>query len=200
MNYISKELLQEIKKCQKCKTIIGYKKFPPSSHGKMNSQYLLVSEAPGKKSIEYKDGPKYWMGAGGKLLRQCASVANTTLEDIFYLTDIVKCWPNENNENRTPFNSEMTNCSPFLLKEIDELKPKLVVAFGSVASSFLLDRDVKIKFEHGSLFKYSSHSKLLVLLHPSGIDRHMDRKIYIKQITDLLLRLKDGRHKNICNQ
>ncbi len=104
----------KFKHCQKCITIIGYKKFPSASHGKTDSEFMLVSEAPGKKSIDKENESeiKYWMGAGGKLLRSALmeadkeleevetndskdSTANKELEDIFYLTDIVKCWPNK---------------------------------------------------------------------------------------------------------
>ena len=103
-------ILQEVQDCQKCKSIIGYNKFPCTSHGKIDSKYMLVSEAPGKDSVT--DG-KYWIGTGGKILRSCVPKDDKGLEEIFYLTDIVKCWPNENDENRTPTEDEIFSCSSF---------------------------------------------------------------------------------------
>ena len=124
MTKISQDLLNEIHKCQRCKSIIGNKKFPTSSHGKLNAKYLLVSEAPGKESLFRK---QYWTGVGAQILRSCTTALNTTLEDIFYLTDIVKCWPSDNNNNRTPLESEIQNCSHFLTKEIEELKTQVEI-------------------------------------------------------------------------
>jgi uracil-DNA glycosylase len=195
MNEISKELISDIQKCSLCKTIIGHKKFPTVSHGQLKGKYLLVSEAPGRESL-FKQ--QYWTGVGGQILRSCTTAANTTLESIFYLTDIVKCWPNENGNNRTPFDREIQNCSHFLTKEIEELKPPFIISFGKPASTFLLKREVRVKMEHGSIFNYNKDTKIIVLLHPTGIDRQMDRNIYKKQLTALFLKLKEGKHNEIA--
>lgn len=194
MNEISKQLIIEIQKCQVCNTIVGYKKFPPNAHGQINGKYLLVAEAPGRESLLRQ---QYWSGVGGHILRACTTAANTTLENIFYLTDIVKCHPNENGNNRTPFESEIQNCSHFLTKEISELKPKLILSFGNPASSYLLKREVRTKKEHGCIYDYNEDTKIIVLLHPTGIDRQMDRNVYINQIISLFLKLKEGRHTEI---
>jgi DNA polymerase len=194
MPEISRHLIDEIQKCHRCKTIIGHKKFPTSSHGKLNSKYLLVSEAPGKESIGRN---KYWTGVGGQILRSCTSAVDTTLEDIFYLTDIVKCWPNDGNSNRTPFDSEIQNCSHFLVKEIDELKPALILSFGKPASSFLLKREVRVKIEHGRIYTYNEDTKILVMLHPTGIDRQMNRIDYLRQLKFVFQKLKEGKHFEI---
>lgn len=182
MNENIEQILSEVKGCQKCKTIIGYKKFPLNSHGKIDSEFMLVSEAPGKDSV--KEG-KYWIGAGGKILRACFVNAEKTLEDIFYLTDIVKCWPNENNENRTPNESEITNCSPFLKREIESLKPKLILSFGKKSSEYLLNKKITLKSSHGRIFDYNDFTQVLVMYHPSGIDRFMKRDIYTSQLKAL---------------
>lgn len=180
------DVLNEVKNCKICKTIKGYKKFSLSSHGKIDSEYMLISEAPGKDSVT--DG-KYWIGAGGKILRSCISDTGNDLEEIFYLTDIVKCWPNENNENRTPSESEIANCSPYLKQEIKALKPKLVLSFGKKSSEFLLNRVIKLKNSHGIIFNYNDSTKVLVMYHPSGIDRFMKRDIYKTQLENLFKKI-----------
>ncbi len=196
MNNISIELLDEIQKCKRCDTINGHKKFPTTSHGQLNGKYLLVSEAPGKESLTRN---QYWVGVGGHILRSCTLAADTTLEKLFYLTDIVKCWPNENDKNRTPYEREILNCSHFLTREIEELKPALIVSFGKPASSFLLGRDVFVKREHGCIYEYNKNTKIFVLLHPTGIDRQMDRRIYIKQLISLFKKLKENNHDDIAD-
>lgn len=176
------DILNEVNNCESCKTIIGYKKFPFASHGKIDSEYMLVSEAPGKESVT--DG-KYWIGTGGKILRSCLTYTDKVLEDIFYLTDIVKCWPNENNENRAPNKTEITNCSTFLKREIEDKKPKLILSFGKMSSEYLLSREIILNNSHGKIFNYNDNTKVLVMYHPSGIDRFMKRDIYTKQLKKL---------------
>jgi len=193
---ISSELLAEIKRCKLCTTITGYRKFPSTSHGNLHSKYILVSEAPGKESLLRN---QYWVGVGGQILRSTAKATNTVLEDLFYLTDIVKCWPNEHDFNRTPYQSEIFNCYHFLLKEIEELKPELIVTFGKIASSYLLKREVKIKKEHGKIFNFSSDTKILTLLHPTGIDRQMSRDVYKNQLTVLFDKLKSGQTNKLSD-
>ncbi len=196
MGEISIGLINEIQRCKQCSSIIGYKKFATTSHGQTKGKYLLVSEAPGKESLSRQ---QYWTGVGGQILRSCTKVANTTLENLFYLTDIVKCWPNENGNNRTPFESEINNCSNFLTREIEELKPVLIVSFGKPASSFLLNRGVKIKTEHGNIYDYNHETRIIVLLHPTGIDRQMNRGIYMQQLISLFLKLKNNRDDDIAD-
>jgi DNA polymerase len=180
-------LFSQIEKCRKCKTINGYKKFPINAHGNLSPFAVLVSEAPGKDSLTQQ---KYWVGTGGKILRECLP-SGTELEELFYLTDIVKCWPNRNLENRKPENTEIENCSPFLIKEIETLKPKLILSFGGTSSSFLLKREVKITQEHGKISQFDNQTKIITLLHPSGIDRFMDRRLYKIQLALLFLKVKD---------
>lgn len=183
-------ILNIVKDCKKCKTIIGHKKFPINSHGNLNSLAMLVSEAPGKVSL---CANKYWIGTSGKILRECLPY-ETELEDIFYLTDIVKCWPNEKGENRKPNENEIVNCYPFLLKEIEKFQPKIIVSFGSISSSFLLNRKVKITKEHGKVSNYNEKTKIITLIHPSRVDGFMDRKVYKIQLGLLFAKIKD---KNI---
>jgi uracil-DNA glycosylase len=194
MGEVSIGLINEIRNCQRCESIIGYKKYPITSRGGLRGKYILVSEAPGKESLNQR---KYWSGEGCQILRSCAMTANTTLESLFYMTDVVKCWPNEAGKNRSPINSEILNCADFLKKEISELRPNLVVCFGKLPSSLLLQREVKITEEHGNIYSYSNHTKILLLLHPRGVDKHMDKNIYKKQLLSLFRKLKEGKDDEI---
>ena len=154
---ISNQLVNDIQACKKCNTIDCHRKFPPASHGNRSSKYLLVSEAPGKESL---DKGQYWTGQGGSTFRTCAANAGISLEDLFYLTDIVKCWPGPgigSKTNRTPTSNEISNCSGFLAKEIDELQPELILSFGKRASELLLSGKVMIKKEHGKIHQHKKY-------------------------------------------
>ena len=210
-----KNILTEVSSCRKCVTIFGYKKFPFTSHGKTNSKYMLVSEAPGKKSIDKEDEAeiKYWMGAGGKLLRSTLFEANKELyeektnefgritakdlEDIFYLTDIVKCWPNENEKNRKPNKSEITSCSSFLTREIETLKPKLILSLGKPSTKYLLSEAVDMKNAHGKIYSFNNSTKVLVMYHPSNIDFHMKRAVYISQLKNVFKKIIENKIEDI---
>jgi len=196
MNKVTNELLEKIKQCSQCSSIIGHKKFPIKSHGNYASKYLLVSEAPGKESL---DRNLFWVGVGGQILRTCAADAGTSLEELFYMTDIVKCWPNINNSNRPPTEAEIKACSNYLVQEIEELRPKLILAFGKHSASFLLKRNVKMKHEHGTVHELNDDTKVLVMLHPTGIDRQMNRIQYFRQLTLVFEKLRQSKHNEIAN-
>ncbi len=185
MSKISKSLLKEIQECKKCETIIGHKKFPIGSHGQLNSRFLLVSEAPGKASL-YKN--KYWTGAGGNLLRAILKEVGIELEEYFYLTDIVKCWPNDNNKNRKPKQAEVSNCKHFLWKEIDQLNPKIIIALGKTVADKLLDEKILMRDAHGKTFKVQGRD-VLVLYHPSNINYSMSVVDYKNQLREIFTNL-----------
>lgn len=191
---ITNQLLSIIESCQKCSSITNHEKFDINSHGNISADYMLVSEAPARDSL---NNEKYWTGKSGTFLRSCLNGLDIELEHLFYLTDIVKCWPSANGSNRKPSDQEVSNCGHFLIKEILELQPKLILAFGSIVSSYLLKRRVAIKEEHGKIYTVANKYKVLVLLHPSNIDFFMKREIYKTQISTAFKFLKEKKMEEI---
>lgn len=189
------ELLEEVKSCKKCSTICPWVKFPINSHGNINSKNMIVSEAPGKKSI---DEGAFWKGQAGKRIRKSLSIFNIKLEDLFYLTDIVKCWPKMNNsiKNRTPNDTELNNCKFFLNQEISIIKPNIIIVFGKTPLSYFLDNFKLItKFDFNNMNDVQNDNgyhilefekfKLIPLLHPSRANRFMDYGIYRKHLQEI---------------
>ena len=193
---ISKELLEKMASCTKCESITNHEKFTVDSHGNLKAEYMLVSEAPARDSLDAK---KYWSGKSGKLLRSCLQGLDVELEDLCYLTDIVKCWTSVNGSNRNPSDQETNNCGNFLIKEILELEPKLILSFGGTVSSYLMKRRVSLKVEHGKIHTIANKFKVLILLHPSNIDFSMKREIYISQISSVFKALKERNLEEIPN-
>lgn len=191
---VTRVLLEKISLCTKCESITKHEKFDSQTHGNLNADYMLVSEAPARGSL---DNGKFWTGQSGQILRSCLMGLNIELEELFYLTDIVKCWTSSNGKNREPFETEIQNCGHFLFKEIVELEPKLILSFGKVVSSYLLKRSVGIKEEHGKVYPFGNKFKVLVLLHPSNIDFFMKRDIYKSQISNLFKALHERRLTDI---
>lgn len=188
---ISESTLLRINSCKYCKTIENYRKFPSNSHGNTKSKYIIVSEAPGIASL---NNNRYWTGKSGKILRNIMKKFNKELEDVFYLTDIVKCWPCKKDNNRKPLIEEVNNCSEYLETEINELEPKLIIAFGKTVAEYLLKENILINEKHNKIFEKDG-MKILVLHHPSFIDVHMKRSDYIKDVTSRFSEIIDDGYK-----
>ncbi len=186
---ITQETLAGIAECQRCTTIIGYEKFPSSSHGNLSADYMLLSEAPGKMSI---DNGRFWTGTGGRLIRSVLHEFNVELEDLFYLTDVVKCWPDNRGNNRKPNSQEIRNCLRFFQQEIGELKPRMIIGFGRVVKDALLLGEIQMKNAHGKIYQ-AFDIPLLLLFHPSNINLHMNRETYKEDLRMVFQVLISGR-------
>ena len=153
----------------------GWRKFRARDLGRRDGRFVLVGEAPGIASIE---NGRQWTGAGGMLLRREIRRLGLDLEDLFYLTNAVKCWPagparapGGRPRNRSPLASEARRCQPFLVAELDALRPEVVVAVGAVAARAVLDRSVRLPEDHGR--RYRTHGReIVILLHPANASRH----------------------------
>jgi 8-oxo-dGTP diphosphatase len=161
--------------CRACPTLPDWRKFPGTALGRRDARFVLVGEAPGIASIE---NARQWTGAGGMILRREIRRLGLDLEDLFYLTNAVKCWPagpprpgSRRPGNRSPLASEARRCRPFLLAELDALRPEVVVAVGAVAARAILDRPIRLPDDHGRRFPAGT-SEVIVLLHPANASRH----------------------------
>jgi 8-oxo-dGTP diphosphatase len=157
--------------CTACPTIRGYRKFPRQAHGRYDARFVLVGEAPGIASIE---NGRQWTGAGGMVLRREIRRLGLDLEDLFYLTNAVKCWPaapGPRAANRSPLASEAARCAPFLAREIAALDPEVVVAVGAVAARALTPGPVRLPDDHGRRLVVDGR-EVVVLLHPANASRH----------------------------
>jgi 8-oxo-dGTP diphosphatase len=169
------QVLHRVAKCTACPTISGYRKFPPKAHGRRDARFVLVGEAPGIASIENR---RQWTGAGGLILRREVRRLGLDLEDLFYLTNAVKCWPaataardRGQSRNRSPLASEAARCRPFLHAEIAALDPEVIVAVGAVAARALTPCPIRLPEDHGRRVKVDGR-ELVVLLHPANATRH----------------------------
>ena len=84
-----------------------------------------------------------------------------------YICNIVKCRPPN---NRDPEADEIASCKPFLIKQIQAIQPKAIVALGKPAASTLLGRTVPIMKERGNWHKYEG-IPLMLTLHPAYLMR-----------------------------
>jgi 8-oxo-dGTP diphosphatase len=153
----------------------GWRKFTASALGRFDARFVLVGEAPGIASIE---NGRQWTGAGGMILRREIRRLGLDLEDLFYLTNAVKCWPaaasrtgSNRTRNRSPLASEARRCLPFLAAELETLGPEVVVAVGAVAARAVLGQPVRLPDDHGRRYRAGGRD-VVVLLHPANASRH----------------------------
>jgi 8-oxo-dGTP diphosphatase len=153
----------------------GWRKFPSSAVGRVDARFVLVGEAPGIQSIV---NGRQWTGAGGMILRREIRRLGLDLEDLFYLTNAVKCWPAASRRagrgrpgNRSPIPGEARRCRPFLEAELEAIRPEVVVAVGGLAARAVLDQPVRLPDDHGRRYRIGDR-EVVVLLHPANANRH----------------------------
>jgi len=136
--------------------------------GNVNADLMFVGEGPG--ADEDAQGEPF-VGRAGQLLNNMISAMGLKRSDV-YIANVVKCRPPQ---NRTPEKDECDTCSPFLMRQIDVIKPKVIVALGAVAAKNLLAINDSMSNLRGRWYDFRN-SKLLVTYHPAYLLRDPRQK------------------------
>lgn len=134
------EISDQIKECKKCVLCQKRIQAVPGA-GSLNAEIMFVGEGPGKNEDE--QGMPF-VGQAGKLLDELLLSIGLKREDVF-ITNIVKCRPPD---NRDPLDEEKQTCSPYLDKQIDIIKPLVIVTLGRHSMNYFLPM-CKISLDHG---------------------------------------------------
>lgn len=139
--------------------------------GDVDAEIVLVGEAPGEKETKYV---RPFVGPAGKNLDEFLELLELKREDI-YITNTVKFRPYKVNpatgrlSNRPPDKSELELCLPFLLHQLDIIKPEVVVTLGNTPLKALSgDKNITIGENHGRFIDMEKY-KLFPLYHPASI-------------------------------
>ena len=159
---------KEINECQKCALGATRNKFVFGG-GDPQANLMLVGEAPGAE--EDRLGEPF-VGRAGKLLDKILAAINRGRAKDVYICNVLKCRPPN---NRDPLASEVEQCEPYLLKQIEIMRPKLIVALGRVAGTTLLKVDQPLKGMRGILHDYFG-TPLIVTYHPAALLRNSNFK------------------------
>ncbi len=136
--------------------------------GNPKAQLMFVGEGPGRD--EDLSGEPF-VGRAGKLLTQMIEAMGLRRPDV-YIANVVKCRPPE---NRQPEKDETATCSPFLIRQIDAIAPKVIVCLGSTAAQFILATPQSISRFRGEWFDYRG-SRVLATYHPAYLLRNPNAK------------------------
>jgi DNA polymerase len=157
--------------------------------GDEQAEWLLVGEAPG--SEEDRLGEPF-VGQAGKLLDNMLAAIDLKRGRNVYIANVLKCRPPG---NRNPEPGEVAKCTPYLLRQIALIRPKLIVAMGRFAAQTLLNSDATIASLRGRVHRYAG-VPLVVTYHPAYLLRNLPDKS--KAWADLVFarrtmkELKDG--------
>ncbi len=161
------ELNNLIKDCTKCPLHKSRNKFVFGT-GNPDADVLVVGEGPGAE--EDKQGEPF-VGRAGKLLNDILKAINFERNEV-YIANIVKCRPPG---NRTPAAEEMDSCFPYLNRQIELIKPKLILALGLTAAQGLLKKKDSLTNMRGKVFEYKG-IKTMVTYHPAALLRNPNWK------------------------
>ena len=158
----------EIGDCKRCPLAYGGRHTIVFADGDPNARLMFVGEGPG--ADEDATGLPF-VGKAGQLLNNMIVAMGLTREEV-YIANIVKCRPPG---NRTPEFVEATTCSQFLVKQIDIVRPQVIVALGATAATYLLGVKQSLASLRGQ-WHTARGAKVIVTYHPAFLLRDPRQK------------------------
>jgi uracil-DNA glycosylase len=137
--------------------------------GDEHAEWLFVGEGPGAEE-DARGEP--FVGQAGKLLDNMLAAIALQRGQGVYIANVVKCRPPG---NRTPEPAEAHACEPYLLRQIELIQPKLIVALGKVAANNLLQTDATLGSLRGRVHDFRG-TPLIVTYHPAYLLRNLADK------------------------
>lgn len=159
---------EDLGDCTRCRLHKQGRKQIVFGVGNPHADLMFVGEAPG--ADEDEQGIPF-VGRAGQLLTNMIKAMGLGREDV-YIANVIKCRPPG---NRTPEREECETCSPFLLRQIDVVRPKIIVALGAVAAKSLLQINDSMANLRGRIYDFRN-TKLIVTYHPAYLLRDPRQK------------------------
>lgn len=153
--------------CTRCALHTGRNKLV-FADGDPNAQLMFVGEGPG--ADEDAQGLPF-VGKAGQLLNNMITAMGLKREQV-YIANVVKCRPPG---NRTPEPDEANTCSPFLFRQIDVVRPRVLVALGATAATYLLGARQPLAGLRGRVHPFRG-TQLIVTYHPAYLLRDPRQK------------------------
>jgi uracil-DNA glycosylase family 4 len=162
-----RDVREELGDCKRCKLHRGRKTLV-FGEGNEKAVLMFVGEGPGYEE-DVQGRP--FVGKAGQLLTKIIQSIQLEREEV-YIANIVKCRPPQ---NRTPEADEVLACRPFLLGQIEAIRPKIICCLGAVAAQSLLQTAEKITALRGRFFDWEG-IRVLPTYHPAYLLRNPERK------------------------
>jgi len=159
---------EDLGDCTRCRLHKQGRKQIVFGVGDPSAELMFIGEAPG--ADEDQQGEPF-VGRAGQLLNNMIKAMGLRREDV-YIANIIKCRPPG---NRTPERDECETCSPFLMRQIEVIRPKAIVALGAVAAKTLLAINAPMSEFRGHWYDFRG-TKLAVTYHPAFLLRDPRQK------------------------
>jgi uracil-DNA glycosylase family 4 len=169
--------------CRRC-PLHSTAKNPVPGSGNPNAKFMVVGEAPGQSEDE--QGVPF-VGAAGQLLTKILEAVKLSRDEVF-IVNVLKHRPPG---NRNPAPDEVTACSPFLVRQFELLRPKVILALGTFAAQTLLDTKLAIGKLRGQQHRYHG-VPLIVTYHPAALLRNPSWKRPTWEDVQLARRILDS--------
>jgi uracil-DNA glycosylase family 4 len=170
--------------CTRCKLHALGRKQIVFGVGNADADLMFVGEAPGGEE-DIQGIP--FVGRAGQLLTKIIEAIGLTRDDV-YIANVIKCRPPQ---NRNPDPDEVETCEPFLFRQIDVIKPKVIVALGTFAARGLLRTIDPISRLRGRVFEYRG-ARLIPTFHPAYLLRNPSSKREVWEDMKLVRQLLTG--------
>ncbi len=157
------KLAAHVASCTRC-PLYSTATNPVPGEGNPNAGFMCVGEAPG--ATEDETGRPF-VGAAGQLLTKILAAIDLRREDVF-ICNVLKHRPPG---NRNPRPEEVAACSPYLIRQIELIRPKVILALGTFAAQTLLDTKLSIGKLRGQVHRYYG-VPLVVTYHPAALLRN----------------------------
>ena len=177
------EIAEKVRKCTRCPLYATATNGVPGE-GDPKADLVCVGEAPGAKEDETG---RPFVGQAGQLLTKILAAIDLTREQVF-ICNVLKHRPPG---NRNPLPEEVEACSPYLIRLLELIKPKVIVAFGTFAAQTLLQTKTPLGQLRGLVHRYHG-IPLIVTYHPAALLRNPAWKRPTWQDVKLARRILDS--------
>jgi DNA polymerase len=177
------DLEEKILHCTLCPLSQGRNRAVPGE-GDYSAALMFIGEGPGADE-DIQGRP--FVGRAGQLLTKIIAAMNFRRQDV-YITNVVKCRPPQ---NRTPVREEIEKCRPYLLAQIENIAPRVIVSLGKPATDFFHPSTAGMSSLRGNFIKYG---KILVMptFHPSYLLRNEGNKEIKKLVWQDMQKVMDA--------
>ncbi len=160
-------LYDTAKECHKCQLADTRQNFV-FGEGNPSANLVVIGEAPG---AEEDASGRPFVGRSGQLLDKILQAAGFRREEV-YICNILKCRPPG---NRNPLEHEIKSCMPWLLSQLQIIKPKIILMMGKVAANTILDNTLSLGAMRGKLIKWQGYD-CFITYHPAALLRNPNWK------------------------
>jgi len=174
------DVRRELGDCQRC-PLHRTRRNLVFGEGNPSADLVFIGEAPGEE--EDRQGRPF-VGRAGQLLTRIIEAMGLERQDV-YICNILKCRPPQ---NRNPKQEEMETCEPFLIKQIEAIRPKVICALGTFAARRILQTDVPITVLRGKFHEFRG-VRVMPTYHPAYLLRNPDAKKQVWEDVQFIMKV-----------